>query len=282
MTDVFYIFVDWRLLLLLWRGVLLDLHIYLLSETKRLLLARGKTKMFVRPFPLLRCRFASQLPVSVLFRSSNKPLNTGTLALSQKFANYPRFYSSAPQTSKKDDDDSSESLSPFGNIIQEEIKKYEETVVLPNTRGEYREQVCRTPMMKVSTKRLNMIGHLIKGLDVEDAMLQLMFLKRDHCEEVLWAIQEGCKIAKEIQKVDPRSLYVAWAYVCRGVYTKKIDIKGRGRSGRIRSPESHMVLLLRDKAARAVEEQKKRESKQRRYEKNPLFRSRVINARIPL
>ncbi len=62
--------------------------------------------------------------------------------------------------------------------------------------------------MKVGIKRLNMLAHLIKGLDVEQAMLQLMFLPRDHTTEVIWALKEGCKIAREVQKVDPAKLHV--------------------------------------------------------------------------
>ena len=65
-----------------------------------------------------------------------------------------------------------------------------------------------TPNMTVSTKRLNMLAHLIKGLNVEQAMLQLMFVPRDHTTEILWALKEGCKIARDVQKVDPTTLHV--------------------------------------------------------------------------
>lgn len=107
-------------------------------------------------------------------------------------------------------------------------------------------------MVQTSVKKLNKLAHLIKGLDVEQAMLQLMFVKRDDATEVLWAIKEGLRIAKEIQKVDPKEMFVAYTYLCRGAYVKKIDIKGRGRSGRIRSPETCMVIMLREKAARVL------------------------------
>lgn len=39
-------------------------------------------------------------------------------------------------------------------------------------------------------------------------MLHMMFLPKGHTEEILWALQEGCKIAKEVQNIDPKSLYV--------------------------------------------------------------------------
>ena len=147
--------------------------------------------------------------------------------------------------------------------------------------------------MHTSSKKLNLLAHLIKGMDVEDAMLHMMFTPKGHTEEILWALQEGCKIAKEVQKIDPRSLYVgaylkfilarcgwvligyilAWAMVGKGPITKKIDIRGRGRTGRIRSQQSHMVIMLRDKAAR-------REPVKDRTCPFPRPDRRVINARV--
>lgn len=80
---------------------------------------------------------------------------------------------------------------------------------LPNTRGKYREQLCRTPLLpKTGQKKLNMLAHLIKGMKIQDAFLNLMFLDNDKAKEVLWALQEGCKIARDIQKFDPNNFYV--------------------------------------------------------------------------
>jgi large subunit ribosomal protein L22 len=112
-------------------------------------------------------------------------------------------------------------------------------------------------MMKTGVKKLNQLAFLIKGLDVDQAILQLMFCKRDDAVEVIWALQEGARIAKEIQMMEPSNLFVAYTYLCRGSYYKKIDIKGRGRMGRIRSPETYMVIMLREKAARVLNQRPK-------------------------
>lgn len=88
---------------------------------------------------------------------------------------------------------------------------------LPNTRGEFREQLCRTPLLPVSTKKLNMVAQLLKGMDVKQAMLQLMFMPLGHTKEILWSIKEGCEIAQKYQRVDPSKFYV-------GMHISSIDL----------------------------------------------------------
>ena len=83
---------------------------------------------------------------------------------------------------------------------------------IPNTRGKYREQVCRTPIIPISTKKLNLVAQLLSGMEVERAMLQLMFMPLGHTKEILWAIKEGCSIAEKIQKVDPRQFYICTSF----------------------------------------------------------------------
>ncbi len=64
--------------------------------------------------------------------------------------------------------------------------------------------------------------------------------------------------------------------VNRGEYTKKMDIKGRGRTGIIRSPKSHMVIMLRERS------QVEPPVPGQRRVKHPRDDKRIINPRIPL
>ncbi len=52
------------------------------------------------------------------------------------------------------------------------------------------------------------MAHLIKGLDVEHAILHLMYLPRRHTDQIIWALKSGCEIAREVQKVDPSQFYI--------------------------------------------------------------------------
>lgn len=168
-------------------------------------------------------------------------------------------------------------LHPFSSGYDDEVISEVQKVVA-NTRGKYREQVCRTPLVEVSQKKLNLLANLIKGLDVDKAMVQLMFTQKGYTQEILWALKEGSRIAKDIQGHDPKDLYVAWTMVCRGPTTKSQDIKGRGRAGVKHAMTSFMVIMLREKAAReAVKAQQAKDAVKVRHR---LEFDHVPNARI--
>jgi ribosomal protein L22 len=166
------------------------------------------------------------------------------------------------ENSKKD---SSESLVSFGvkqeriypfdrfcaefkSLKPEEENKNVEKEVEKVSR--WKEQICKTPMIPISTKKLNYLATMIKGLDLDVAIKQMMFLPRDPAKEVLWALKEGANIAKNVQNISPSDLYVAYAYTGRGEIRRRPDIKGRGRSGVLSHRESHMVIMLREKGAK--------------------------------
>lgn len=63
-------------------------------------------------------------------------------------------------------------------------------------------------MMNTSIKKLNLLATMIKGKSFMDAFTSLMFLKKDHTAHVLWALQQGAKIARDMQNADPNNLVV--------------------------------------------------------------------------
>jgi hypothetical protein len=63
-------------------------------------------------------------------------------------------------------------------------------------------------MLPTSVKKLDLLAKLIDKKPLQEAMLQLMFSKRRHANEVLWALQSGAKIGRDIQHMDPSRMIV--------------------------------------------------------------------------
>jgi len=59
-------------------------------------------------------------------------------------------------------------------------------------------------------------------------------------------INEGVEKAKIDHDMNPEDMNVAIARLGRGPYLKRLDIKGRGRSGIIKRPCAHLTVVLRE------------------------------------
>jgi len=92
--------------------------------------------------------------------------------------------------------------------------------------------------------KLNLFARQIRGLHVNEAMAQMQLSPKMKSKIVLKAIKHGINLFKVNQKIEPTHLYIHEAYVTRGFYLKKMDIKGRGRQGVMYKPRSHLNLVL--------------------------------------
>lgn len=129
-----------------------------------------------------------------------------------------------------------------------------------------RQLLHKSPLLETSTKKLVMLARQIQGKTLEDAMLQMTYSKKKMAKEIKVQLEEardlavvsrgmglgkaghggdGAKTPIKIKtkdgatlKVDdPTRLYIAEAWVGRGTpRNKRIEFKGRGRTGVIVSP----------------------------------------------
>ena len=107
----------------------------------------------------------------------------------------------------------------------------------------------RTPLFRVSSQKLNMLGRQISRLPLPMAILQMKFTPKKAGNEVYdLLMQAQARITKlpEIpdQVIDPSKFIVQQATVGNGPYLKRIDIKGRGRHGVIWRPHSFMRIQV--------------------------------------
>jgi len=110
-----------------------------------------------------------------------------------------------------------------------------------------REICVRKLRMKGSVKKVNMVAKLIRKLPVPLAMAQLRYSKKARSNEMLRMMNAGVEAAKESHGLSTEELFVGIVNLGRGPYLKRIDIKGRGRTGLITIPCTHVTMVLREK-----------------------------------
>ena len=84
-------------------------------------------------------------------------------------------------------------------------------------------------------------------------MHQLTFSKRRIAVEVKKVLQSAIANAENNHQLDVDRLYVAEAYVGKGMVMKRFKARARGRAGRIEKPFSNLTVIVRERQEAAEE-----------------------------
>lgn len=100
-----------------------------------------------------------------------------------------------------------------------------------------------TAWFKISHKKLNDLGRQIAHKPIDSAILQMQFSEKRASKRIksTLVLARDHAIAKGL---DRHNLVVNQAYVNRGTPDKRIDIKGRMRTGIKQHPQSRLKILL--------------------------------------
>ncbi|XP_050383457.1 uncharacterized protein LOC126800187 [Argentina anserina] len=100
--------------------------------------------------------------------------------------------------------------------------------------------------IKQSPKKVNLVAELVRGMRVEDALLQLQVTVKRAAKTVYQVIHSARANATHNHGLDPDRLLVAEAFVGKGNFKKRVSIHGRGKSGvRVRS-ECRLTVVVRE------------------------------------
>ncbi len=114
--------------------------------------------------------------------------------------------------------------------------------VLPDTDAKAHNRSIRT-----SPRKLNLVAESIRGLKAETAVHQLTFSKRRIAVEVKKVLQSAIANAENNHQLDVDRLYVAEAYVGKGMVMKRFRARARGRAGRIEKPFANLTVVVRER-----------------------------------
>ena len=106
-------------------------------------------------------------------------------------------------------------------------------------------------MLRISPQKLNLLAQLIRGKKVAAALADLEFSRKRIAKEVRKCLQSAIANAENNHQLDIDDLVVAQAHVGKGLVMKRFHARGRGRSGKILKPFSHLTIVVRQVAAAA-------------------------------
>ena len=107
-------------------------------------------------------------------------------------------------------------------------------------------------MLRVSPQKLNLLAQLIRGKKVAAALADLEFSRKRIAKEVRKCLQSAIANAENNHQLDVDDLVVAQAHVGKGLVIKRFHARGRGRSGKILKPFSHLTIVVRQVEAEAA------------------------------
>ena len=113
------------------------------------------------------------------------------------------------------------------------------------------EAMAKVRTLRTSPRKLNLVAQLIRGKKASAALAELAFSKRRIAKDVLKCLESAIANAENNHDLDVDDLVVARAHVGKGLVIKRFHARGRGRSGKILKPFSHLTIVVRQVEAAA-------------------------------
>ena len=101
--------------------------------------------------------------------------------------------------------------------------------------------------LRTSSRKLNLVAQLIRGLPAEKALVQLSISPRRISREVKRVLESAIANAENNHNLDVDRLVVAEAYVGKSLIMKRFRPRARGRMGRISKPFSRITVVVRER-----------------------------------
>ena len=106
-------------------------------------------------------------------------------------------------------------------------------------------------MLRVSPQKLNLVAQLIRGRKASAALADLQFSRKRIAVDVKKCLESAIANAENNHDLEVDDLVVAEAHVGNGIVMKRFSPRGRGRSGRVYKPFSHLTIVVRQVEAEA-------------------------------
>ena len=102
-----------------------------------------------------------------------------------------------------------------------------------------------------SARKLNLVAQLIRGRKASAALADLQFSRKRIAVDVKKCLESAIANAENNHDLEVDDLVVAEAHVGNGIVMKRFAPRGRGRSGRVFKPFSHLTIVVRQVEAEA-------------------------------
>ncbi|MQL94227.1 hypothetical protein Taro_026889, partial [Colocasia esculenta] len=100
--------------------------------------------------------------------------------------------------------------------------------------------------IRQSPKKVNLVAKLVRGMRVEDALLQLQVTVKRAAKTLYQVIRSAQANAAHNHGLDPERLIVAEAFVGKGLFLKRVSYHAKGRSGIMVRPHCRLTVVVRE------------------------------------
>lgn len=109
------------------------------------------------------------------------------------------------------------------------------------------EAIARARHIRTSPQKLNLVAQMIRGMDVNKALVQLSFSQKKVSYDVEKVLRAAIANAENNYGLDIDNLYVAECTVGKTMVMKRWRPRARGRTGKILKPWSNLRLIVRER-----------------------------------
>ncbi len=120
------------------------------------------------------------------------------------------------------------------------------TQVRNNRRANDGEARCFTKSIRTSPQKLGLVADLIRGLKVEDALVQLSFCKKRIAGIVKTSLNSAIHNAENNHDLDIDNLVIHRINVGKALVMKRFRARARGRGASILKPFSNMEIIVKE------------------------------------
>lgn len=114
--------------------------------------------------------------------------------------------------------------------------------------------------LQSSYRKVNLIMDAIRGVDAAEALFRLEFMRNKNAISIHKLVKAALDNAD--QKMIEGSLMVQHAFASRAKVLRRVDYKGRGRSGVKEKPYCHVTVVVAAKGAVSTIENKARKTEE--------------------
>lgn len=100
--------------------------------------------------------------------------------------------------------------------------------------------------IKESPKKVNLVAALVRGMRVQDALLQLAVLQKRAAKTVERVVANARANATHNHGLNGDRLFVAEAFVGKGKYLKRLSYHAKGRSGIMHHPSCRLTVVVKE------------------------------------
>ena len=104
-----------------------------------------------------------------------------------------------------------------------------------------------TRHVRMAPRKARLVADLIRGKQVEEALLILRFSQKKAARILLKTVQSAIANATDTQNVDPDTLYIKHAAIDGGATVRRFTPRAHGRATPIRKRTSHFTVVVDEK-----------------------------------